>query len=327
MRETVQRLLRVVDGTFARSLGPRLVDEITDDLLIEIRKEVISAGNAAQPKPLSGLAQQKVMLWVVVDAVRSPVVLLGADLSRAAGRIWKQAARVSEALSVTAKGHASRRDAARAAAAADPGLAAGLSMQLAAISAAEEEWCDKLRREVYEGLAELEADPDAAPAPAPPIDLLIDDTAIPTPSTSTGVRYARLIPSPPPTEREEVAAIPADLLACLDPDAKQLLFSEFSKQMEGEDPEDWWALWLPSLVNRLIRQLAAAVRDSSYSREQWQEDVAAHARARVSDRDELAQLRLELSECELENEELHKKLERSEAKVEVLSEVLSRKNA
>ena len=58
-----------------------------------------------------------------------------------------------------------------------------------------------------------------------------------------------------------------------------------------------------------------------------QGDVAAHARARVSDREELAQLRLELSECELENEELHKKLERCEAKVEVLSEVLSRKNA
>ena len=148
------------------SPGLRLVDEITDDLLIEIRKDVISAGNAAQPKPLSGLAQQKVMLWVVIDAVRSPVVLSGADLSRAAGRIWKQAARVSEALSVTAKEHAYRRDAARAAAAADQGLAAGLPMQLAAISAAEEERCDKLRREVYEGLTELAAAPDDAPAPA-----------------------------------------------------------------------------------------------------------------------------------------------------------------
>ena len=177
VRETVQRLLLAVDGTFARSPGLRLVDDITDDLLIEIRKAVISAGTA-QPKPLSGLAQQKVMLWVVVDAVRSPVVLTGADLSRAAGRIWKQAARVSEALSVTAKEHASRRDAARAAAAADPGLAAGLSMQLAAMSAAEEERCDELRREIYEGLdvvLELAAVP-AQPLIDPPTS---HDTAIP----------------------------------------------------------------------------------------------------------------------------------------------------
>ena len=130
----------------------RLVDNITDDLLIEIRQAVMSAGQAAQPKPLTGLAQQKVMLWVVFDAVRSPVVLSGADLGRVAGRIWKQAARVSESLRVTAKDHASRRDAARAAAAADPDLKAGLAMQLATISAAEEKQCDKLRREIYEGL-------------------------------------------------------------------------------------------------------------------------------------------------------------------------------
>ena len=317
VRETVERLLLVVDGTFARSPGLRLVDEITDDLLIEIRKDVISAGNAAQPKPLSGLAQQKVMLWVVIDAVRSPVVLSGADLSRAAGRIWKQAARVSEALSVTAKEHAYRRDAARAAAAADQGLAAGLPMQLAAISAAEEERCDKLRREVYEGLTELAAAPDDAPAPAliePPKP---HNTAITTLS-STGVRYPHAIPYLRPAELE-VPAIPADLVAQLNRDTVQRLFSDYSTHMEGSDPEDW-STWLPSLVNKLTRELASD--RALYERRL--DDAAHQLRTAGAIRDVALE---ELRACEIESDDLNTKLVRSEAKVEVLSEVLSRKNA
>ena len=277
MRETVQRLLLAVDGTFARSPGLRLVDDITDDLLIEIRKAVISAGNAAQPKPLSGLAQQKVMLWVVVDAVRSPVVLTGADLSRAAGRIWKQAARVSEALSVTAKEHASRRDAARAAAAADPGLAAGLSMLLAAIGGKEEAWCDKLRREVYEGL-DVVLELAAVPAPAPHVDtpkppdtvLTSPDTAIPAPTTSTGVRFPWLIP--PTEERMETPPLPADLVASLEPDGLQRLFNGYKDSMEGKDPGEWWS-YLPDLVNRLNRELALAYAARESREAQHQDEL------------------------------------------------------
>jgi hypothetical protein len=266
------------------------------------------------------------MLWVVVDAVRSPLVLTGADISRAAGRVWKQAARVSEALSVTAKEHASRRDAARAAAAADPGLAAGLSMQLAAISGAEEAWCDKLRREVYEGL-DVVLELAAVPAPAPHVDPpKPSESTIPARS-STGVRYPGNIPDPSPAEREETPAIPADLLAVLQPDAVQLLFSEFSTHMEGDDPEKWWALWLPRLVNQLTRELAVATADITYSRQQMHVARQGEDAANRSDSEELARSRQELMECELENDELRLKLERSEAKVEVLSEVLSRKNA
>ena len=74
VRETAQRLLLVQDGAFERSPGQRLVADITDDLLIETRQAVINAGDAVAPKPLSGLAQKRLMLWVVVDAIRSPVV-------------------------------------------------------------------------------------------------------------------------------------------------------------------------------------------------------------------------------------------------------------
>ena len=113
-------------------------------------------------------------------------------------------------------------------------------MQLAAISGAEEAWCDKLRREVYEGL-DVVLELAAVPAPAPHVDRpKPSESAIPARS-STGVRYPGNIPDPSQAEREETPAIPADLLAVLQPDAVQLIFSEFSTHMEGDDPEKWWA--------------------------------------------------------------------------------------
>ena len=328
VEESVERLLSSASGAFERSAGRPLFQEITDGLLIEIQQVVMKAGDAALPKPLSQLAQKRLMLWVVLDSLRSPVVLSGADADRAGGRIWKQAQRVSAAISSTAAACDSRREAARAAAAADPDSQAALVTELAAIDAGEKLRLDELRYEVYTGLHEVAAvDPYATPAPAPHVDApKPPDTAKPTPS-STGIRYPGNIPDPSPAEREETPAIPADLLAVLQPDAKQLLLSLFRTHMEGYDPENWWALCLPRLVNRLTRELAVATADITYSRQQM--DVARQGEdaAHRSDNEELAQSRQELMECELENNELRLKLERSEAKVEVLSEVLSRKNA
>jgi hypothetical protein len=169
IQESVERLL-FTNGELERSAGRPLFKYITDGLLIEIRQAVRAAGDAVQPKPLSGLAQKRLMLRVVIDALRSPVVLDDAAALKAGDRIWKQAQRVSDAITSTAVEHASQRDAARAAAAADPNLAAGLAMELGAISAAEDTRCDKLRREVYIGLVEVAAVPDSSPAPAPLIN-------------------------------------------------------------------------------------------------------------------------------------------------------------
>jgi hypothetical protein len=327
VKESAERLLSSTSGEFERSVGRPLFKDITDGLLIEIQQVVINAGDAALPKPLSQLAQKRLMLWVVLDSLRSPVVLSGADADRAGGRIWKQAQRVSAAISSTAAACDSRREAARAAAAADPDSQAALVTELAAIDAGDKLRLDELRYEVYTGLHEVAAVvPDATPAPAPHVDPpKPPDTAIP--ARSTGVRYPGNIPDPSPAEREETPAIPADLLAVLQPDAVQRLLSEFSTHMEGDDPENWWALCLPRLVNRLTQELAVATADITYSRQQM--DVARQGEdaAHRSDNEELAQSRQELMKCELENDELRLKLERSEAKVEVLSEVLSRKNA
>ena len=150
IQESLGRLLST-NGELERSTGRPLFKDITDGLLIEIWQAVRDQGDAVQPK-ISGLAQKRLMLRVVIDALRSPVVLDDAAALKAGDRIWKQAQRVSDAITSTAVEHASQRDAARAAAAADPNLAAGLAMELGAISAAEDTRCDKLRREVYTGL-------------------------------------------------------------------------------------------------------------------------------------------------------------------------------
>ena len=192
IEESVERLLSITTGDFERTAGRPVFKEITDGLLIELRQVVINAGAAVQPKALSGLAQKRLMLWVVLDCLRSPVVLSGAAADRAGGRIWKQAERQSAEIDGTAAKHATERDTARAAAAADPDSQVALVTELAAIDAAETFIIDMVRREVYTGLTEVE--PEAIPVP-PPAVLPVGATTIATPSTSTSVRYPWLIHS------------------------------------------------------------------------------------------------------------------------------------
>ena len=153
LRESAVWLLLTHDGVFDRSGGRAIAKNITDGLLIDILEAVSDEGDAAQPK-LSGLARKRLMVWVVVDGMRSPVVLGKAAADKAGGRIWMQAQRVSNALIAAADAAASQRAAARAAAAADPNLVAGLAKELAAIDAAEQFQLVELRDEPYIGFHE-----------------------------------------------------------------------------------------------------------------------------------------------------------------------------
>jgi hypothetical protein len=201
-----------------------------------------------------------------------------------------------------------------------------LVTELAAIDAGEKLRLNELRYEVYTGLHEVAAVvPDAAPS-----QVLMDlpkphvDTAIPTPS-STGVRYPDLIREPSPAEPLPIPPIPPDLAASLSHDAVQLLFSEMgeSSVMEGEAPDAWWKYGLPLFVNRLTRQLAGSVEWSSEV-ERMDKDFNAYkdlTSAYAQRQESLIQL------TQQQNEELSRELELAQAKVEVLSEVLSRKNA
>jgi hypothetical protein len=110
IRESAERLLPTSDGVFDRSSGPPLTKEITDGLLVDIHQAVNDIGESMQPK-LSGLARKRLMVWVVVDTLRSPVLFGKAQADKAGARIWVQAQRVCAALSIVTDG----ADAARAA--------------------------------------------------------------------------------------------------------------------------------------------------------------------------------------------------------------------
>ena len=88
VEESVERLLSSTRGDFERSVGRPLFKHITDGLLIEIQQVVIKAGDGALPKPLSQLAQKRLMLWTVLDSRQPcPLCILCADARRFARRV------------------------------------------------------------------------------------------------------------------------------------------------------------------------------------------------------------------------------------------------
>ena len=89
IEKSVDRLIPIANGDFERSTGRPVFKVITDGLLINIQQA------EAQSRPLSKLAQKRLMLWVVVDSLRSPLILNGAAADRAGGRIWKHTGGVS----------------------------------------------------------------------------------------------------------------------------------------------------------------------------------------------------------------------------------------
>jgi hypothetical protein len=327
IQKSAERLLPTSDGVFERSSGPPLTKEITDGLLVDIHQAVNDIGESMQPK-LSGLARKRLMVWVVVDTLRSPVVFGRAQADKTGARIWVQAQRVCAALSTVTDG----ADAARAAARAAPDLTAEvLAQELAAIDAGEAFGVSKLRTEPYIGLHEVE--PHVEPAAS-----RLPESADPNPlaphhaTNPDSVRYPSLLYSPP--EPKEPPAIPPDLLASLGPDGVQILFSEFRDSDLLENPDDWWAYCLPALVGRLTSQLASAYTWASYHSGVRERELEQEAIVRGAREERMREAREEHVLCERENEQLREeneqlreKLKLSEARVEVLSEVLSRKNA
>jgi hypothetical protein len=317
IRESAERLLSTKDGIFDRSGGRALAKKITDGLLIDIQEAVNGAADAATPI-LSGLGRKRLMVWVVIDVVRSPVVLDRMAADKAGGRIWLQAQRVSAALIAIADGAAKECAAARAAAAADPNLEAGLATKLAAVDAAEKLKVSELRGEVYIGFHELEI---ASPPQLPLVSGAgIDEASLGphaathTSSSSSGIRYPYLVPTT--CTSGEAPAIPADLRHKLGVDGCNLLERKYARWMEAHDPEHWWSCSLPMLCLSLMDQLACAEADVAVRDRELQEATDARNSATA-----------DLLSCECENDELREKLKLSEARVEVLSEVLSRKNA
>ena len=175
-----------------------------------------------------------------------------------------------------------------------------------------------MRDEVYIGFHELEI---ASPPQLPLVSGAGTDeaslgphAATPTSYSSSGIRYPYLVPTT--RTSEEAPAIPADLRHKLGVDGCNLLERKYARWMEGHDPEHWWSCSLPMLCLSLMDQLACAEADVAVRDRELQEATDARNSATA-----------DLLSCECENDELREKLKLSEARVEVLSEVLSRKNA
>ena len=342
LRDRAARLAPTTDGVFDRTVGRPLARVITDGLLIEVQQAVDNTGDAAEPK-LSGLARKRLMAWVVVDVLRSPLVLPRPAADKVGGRIWKQAQRVSAAVTAVADTATNERDAAHAAAAADPSLERGLAADLAAIDTTERLALDKLLTEVYTGFTELELVPpmpsvESVPpmpsvafevptaAPAPPMP---SGAAEPVPRCD-GVRYEYLLSD---TSDLEVPAVPPDLSASLNSDVLQMLAERNRTCMAGEDADKWWSFCLPSLACTLARQLSSARSDFSRTealrKEAWDYAESLHVRHQ----DELAEVQADYAEIEAENsellrenEELHRQLTISQAETAILAKVLGQKD-
>ena len=339
LRARAERLVSTTDGVFERSDGRPLAYLITDGMLMRVQQAVDDTGDAAEPK-LSGLARKRLMAWVVVDVVCSPVVLPKASADKAGGRIWMQAKRVSAMVTTTSDTATSNRDAAHAAAAADPSLEAGLAAELAEIDATEQVALDRLLTEVYTGFTELKSVPapsvefeaptaDRAPPRAPPAP-----SAAPQPAPRCdGVRYKHLLPVPNQSDLL-VPAIPPDLSASLSSDALQMLCSQMSTVMAGAGADEWWSFGLPTLACNLARQLANAETDLSREKALCKKAWGYAERLHVRHQAELTEVRADYeltvakvvnSELISENEELRRQLSISQAETAVLAKVLGQK--
>ena len=67
LKLAARRILRCPDGDFVPSPPPGLLDVITDEILVIALDAVQSAAHEAHPVP-SGLAQMRMLAWVLADA-------------------------------------------------------------------------------------------------------------------------------------------------------------------------------------------------------------------------------------------------------------------
>lgn len=238
LRLRAQRIRSATEGEHAptdKRLGPQV---ITHELLVVARDAVMSI--ADQPPKLSGKAALRLLAWTVADAM-SAGAPIDKPLAETVGkRLDKQAVKVASQLEAAASEAAqARQDVENATALAElaPGMnehvVGGAPAKLAEISAAEAEYVDLLRREVYVGFWELglsTADPTTAAKPAEP-------AAVPPP-----------MPLPPPVL--PLLSSASQPLAPPSPHPDDPLFEEFEQwkqEWKREERRD-----LPQLLARRL---------------------------------------------------------------------------
>jgi hypothetical protein len=154
LRKIAEHMLLFPAGNVGTETLQKVATVVTDELLILAWEAVRTVSQLQEPAPI-GVAQKRLLAWVVAVAVGRPLLTEQAEATKVGNRLKEQAQRVSLKL----VGISTRFDALRTAAA---------DQELAEINAAEQRARDEVLTQVYNNAAMLlptEPVPQDAPVP------------------------------------------------------------------------------------------------------------------------------------------------------------------
>ena len=330
--EALQKLARRIrtfpEGEYTPTPPPRLLHELTDEVLV-IASDAVSGVGREQPA-LSGNATLRLLAWTVADA-SGATVALDKPLALTVGkRLDRQAQSVRANFAAISGRAREARLRVSAAAAGNPALAATLEREIAQIDVKEQSAMSVARTEVYVGFHELasllpENEVEEAALEPPP-------APVSTPPAAT--TSARVLDSPEPflhfpfhcdASLDPVPLpIPRDLAGALGPDVSERL-CEHLEELDSwgnkrKSSGDWWSLALPSFACHLARQkaqLTAQLTATEQSCDELVEKLTADHRRSQSE------ARAELEDVHAENEDLRMRLHVSAGEVKALRGVIT----
>ena len=155
LQKLAQRIRSFPEGKFTPSPPPRLLHELTDEILVVASSAV--AGVGREEPALSTNAALRLLAWTVADALGASVVLDKPLALMVGKRLDRQAQSVRANFRAITARAAEARTSARDAAAGDPALTARLPRVLSAIDSEERTAMALACTEVYVGFNELES--------------------------------------------------------------------------------------------------------------------------------------------------------------------------
>ena len=288
LRQRATRLLPFVEGNFAASGPPTLLDVLTDASLV-----VASGIVHEEAAQLSGKAKLRLLAWLLADA-RGATTPIDKKLAETVGkRLDAQVKRVLRAIEEARSTAEQQRAEARAAAAL---IGQEVSAEkLAAIDATERQALDAPNKEVYVGFWELGAGGSEAFAPA---------AALPPHAAVLAIGPEEPEPEPVPPEvldrweqedrpnfsrwRHEGGPMPPHIARCLGEEGCRMLARELAYNRDATGSEIL-EIFIPGLVKSL---LARCAREEQYYAEDLQrvreECDAEVARAQASEAEWIA---------------------------------------
>ena len=248
-------------------MPPRLLDKLTDELLV-VASDVVTAV-AAEEQPLSGNSALRLLAWTVGDA-RGATVAMDKQLALTVGkRLDRQAQSVRGQLTAPSERAAEQRRELASSGRSAAFVAEARAEIDAAERAASEAAHTAARGEVYVGFHELE---QLLPVAAASADVQASDGETPSADDVEAPAYADTAAGRYSFEKDlhsigcyfpwalvedyqkEDCSMPPDLIKSLGPDAAQVMQDRLGAEhcLVGEQ---WWSKGLPLFVKLLLQDL------------------------------------------------------------------------